>query len=442
MSLVVSAYWCGPATDETEEFTDWEDGHHMAGVERARQELWGSGSVRRRGATFLPRAPPILICGLHPRSWIDSWPRCGDCSRTWTSCGPNWDAGRMHTAPLPQQLPSCRRVCTGTKRRCEHHLNRSRTGLAIGKSRPDCFASAGNGETPRPSYTTTRQESLHAKAPQELYARREGRHPPAPSARPASPSPTSATSTSSQPTLFYPWQKQFFENGAAAFEPKNPTPPSDAKDRRIAALQREAPAQERGPLRTDGGTYPTKKRAWGTLNGAWVPHDTRDAIVDFVRHWSEPHRDPASGGSSAGWASPPASSTTGGTRYGMANEHNALVPRDCWLEDWEKQAILDFHAALSPGRLPAAGLHDARRRRRRRQPLQRLPRAQGAPALIEPHNGKPSLKGQGLRAAAAAPRALARRCLVHQHRRDVLLPVQPPRRLQPVHRPLGDPRDA
>jgi len=31
-------------------------------------------------------------------------------------------------------------------------------------------------------------------------------------------------------------------------------------------------------------------------------------------------------------------------RYGKANEHNAWVPRDHWLEDQEKQAILDFHA--------------------------------------------------------------------------------------------------
>jgi transposase InsO family protein len=30
-------------------------------------------------------------------------------------------------------------------------------------------------------------------------------------------------------------------------------------------------------------------------------------------------------------------------RYGKVNEHNALVPRDEWLEDWEKKAILDFH---------------------------------------------------------------------------------------------------
>ncbi len=30
-------------------------------------------------------------------------------------------------------------------------------------------------------------------------------------------------------------------------------------------------------------------------------------------------------------------------RYGKANEHNALVPRDFWLEDWEKQAIINFY---------------------------------------------------------------------------------------------------
>ena len=30
-------------------------------------------------------------------------------------------------------------------------------------------------------------------------------------------------------------------------------------------------------------------------------------------------------------------------RYGKVNEHNALVPRDEWLEAWEKKAILDFH---------------------------------------------------------------------------------------------------
>ena len=31
-------------------------------------------------------------------------------------------------------------------------------------------------------------------------------------------------------------------------------------------------------------------------------------------------------------------------RYGKANEHNGLVPRDFWLETWEKDAIIDFHS--------------------------------------------------------------------------------------------------
>lgn len=39
-----------------------------------------------------------------------------------------------------------------------------------------------------------------------------------------------------QPTVFYGWQKQLFENGAAVFERKN-TRAEEGKDRKIAALQ-------------------------------------------------------------------------------------------------------------------------------------------------------------------------------------------------------------
>ena len=31
-------------------------------------------------------------------------------------------------------------------------------------------------------------------------------------------------------------------------------------------------------------------------------------------------------------------------RYGKINEHNVWIPRDTWLEDWEKQAIIDYYA--------------------------------------------------------------------------------------------------
>ncbi len=30
-------------------------------------------------------------------------------------------------------------------------------------------------------------------------------------------------------------------------------------------------------------------------------------------------------------------------RYGKANEHNGKVPRDHWLEPWEREAIVDYH---------------------------------------------------------------------------------------------------
>jgi len=32
------------------------------------------------------------------------------------------------------------------------------------------------------------------------------------------------------------------------------------------------------------------------------------------------------------------------SRYGKVNEHNSWIPRDWWLEEWEKKAIVRFHA--------------------------------------------------------------------------------------------------
>ena len=87
----------------------------------------------------------------------------------------------------------------------------------------------------------------------------------------------------------------------------------------------------------------TKKRTWGALNGGWVPHDTRDAVVDFVGHAGRAETElPAT--RLVGWLGLGASKYYDWKhRYGKANEHNARVPRDHWLEPWEKQAIVDFH---------------------------------------------------------------------------------------------------
>ena len=55
MSLVVSTFWRDPATGDTQEFTDWDDGRSLVGVLRARWESWGptpSGGAGR-GRTCL-----------------------------------------------------------------------------------------------------------------------------------------------------------------------------------------------------------------------------------------------------------------------------------------------------------------------------------------------------------------------------------------------------
>ena len=69
----------------------------------------------------------------------------------------------------------------------------------------------------------------------------------------------------------------------------------------------------------------------------------RDQIVDFVRRWSEASEIGA--GRFVGWlgVTAAASSIDWRERYGRVNEHNGWVPRDFWLEEWEKQAIIDFH---------------------------------------------------------------------------------------------------
>jgi len=81
-------------------------------------------------------------------------------------------------------------------------------------------------------------------------------------------------------------------------------------------------------------------------------------------------------------------------RYGKANEHNAWIPRDHWLEDAEKQAIIDFHA-----RFPLEGYRrlsfmmlDADVVACSPSSVYRVLKAAG---LLQRHNTKPSKKGTG-----------------------------------------------
>lgn len=115
--------------------------------------------------------------------------------------------------------------------------------------------------------------------------------------------------------------------------------------------------------------------------------------MDFVRRWSEASQIGA--GRFIVWLGVTASKFySWRERYGRANEHNSWVPRDFWLEDWEKQAIIGFHLNN-----PLEGY--------RRLTFMMLDagivavspssvwRVLGQAGLLHKWNGKPSKKGTG-----------------------------------------------
>jgi putative transposase len=119
----------------------------------------------------------------------------------------------------------------------------------------------------------------------------------------------------------------------------------------------------------------------------------RDQIVDYVHHWTT--RAEISAKQIVVWLG------IGGSkfydwkkRYGKVNEHNGLVPRDWWLEEWEKQAILDFHAQhpLEGYRRLTFMMLDADVVAVSPASVYRVLRQAG---VMDRWNGKPSKKGTG-----------------------------------------------
>jgi transposase InsO family protein/transposase-like protein len=144
------------------------------------------------------------------------------------------------------------------------------------------------------------------------------------------------------PSIFYAWQKLFFENGATAFERRNGSH-EQSHLRTIAALRDKLQRKNEVVAELMEAHIQLKKRAWGTLTSVWIPHDVRDAIVDYVGHWSRRTEIPIQ--RFIAWLGVAASKFYDWRpRHGLATEHNALVPRDWWLESWEKKANLEFYA--------------------------------------------------------------------------------------------------
>ena len=125
----------------------------------------------------------------------------------------------------------------------------------------------------------------------------------------------------------------------------------------------------------------------------WVEPDVRDNVVDYVSYWSDRTTLPVAGlvgwigigrGKFYQWRG----------RYGKANEHNAWIPRDFWLEQWERDAIIDYfekHPTEGYRRLTYM-MMDAGLVAVSPSSVYRVLRDAG---LLRRWNGKPSQKGTG-----------------------------------------------
>lgn len=150
---------------------------------------------------------------------------------------------------------------------------------------------------------------------------------------------------------YAPWQKQRFEEGAVVFERKanghNVRRQESAKDEKIERLEAKSPQKNDVMAKLLEEHIKLKKELGGTPKQRWVPHEIRDKVVDTIRTWPEKTDSVLKDSvlkDILGWAELHSSTFNNGTRsYGRADELSAKVPRDRWLTEDEKQAIIRFH---------------------------------------------------------------------------------------------------
>jgi putative transposase len=116
-------------------------------------------------------------------------------------------------------------------------------------------------------------------------------------------------------------------------------------------------------------------------------------VIDFVNRWAEKTELPAS--RFVGWLGISSSKFYDWkNRYGKVNEHNSWIPRDHWLQDWEKKAILgfEFKFPLEGYRRLTFMMLDADVVAVSPSSVYRVLKQAGR---IDAFNGSPSLKGTG-----------------------------------------------
>ena len=126
-----------------------------------------------------------------------------------------------------------------------------------------------------------------------------------------------------------------------------------------------------------------------------MPHDIRDQVTDFVKEMSTKTK--ISICSIVDWLGLGRSKYYDWQkRYGKVNEHNGFIPRDFWLEDWEKEAIVDYYI-----RNPFEGYRRLTYMMMDEDIVAVSPssvyRVLKSSGLMESHNVKPSSKGKGFK---------------------------------------------
>ena len=141
--------------------------------------------------------------------------------------------------------------------------------------------------------------------------------------------------------MFYRWQEEFFAKASGVFDSPRPHQARDSKlEKRVADLEsrRTRKHQVLSELMEE---HVTLKKTWGDLKAEWVPHDTRDLVINFVNTWAKKTEIPVAGfirmlgvcrSKFYDWRE----------RYGKVNEHSSWIPRDRWLLPWERDAIIGF----------------------------------------------------------------------------------------------------
>ncbi|GAG48549.1 unnamed protein product, partial [marine sediment metagenome] len=78
------------------------------------------------------------------------------------------------------------------------------------------------------------------------------------------------------------------------------------------------------------------------MKASWVQPDVRDEVIDYVRYYSD-KTEIVAGDFIRHIGIARSKYYDWKHRHGKVNEHNAWIPRDFWLTDFERQAIIDYY---------------------------------------------------------------------------------------------------